>query len=198
MSTTTTLASTESRLFRAYWQDGVLDLLAGAALSAIGLGWIAGYPLAGVVVPPVAIATWPILRQRITRPRLGQVRFNARRRFDMSLGMIAVLSLGVLLCGLFVSRSKEGASYEALRSLAPGIPALLVAALGLSAAAALRLARLAAYSAVFVAAALVVATLDAEPGWALLAGGLVMLASGARLLAAFVRGHPRLAAAMDP
>ena len=102
------LASTEAQVFRAYWQDGVLDLLAGSALVTIGLAWITGFVLATVVVPPVAISMWPILRQRITRPRLGQVRFNAERRFRMRHGMIAVLSLGVVLCGFVGFRLLQG------------------------------------------------------------------------------------------
>lgn len=117
------LASTEARVFRAYWQDGVLDLLAGASVVLIGLGWLAGFVLAGVVVAPAALA--------------------------------------------------------------------------LSASAALRLGRFAACAATFVASALAVAALDADPGWAIIAGGAVVAVGGAVLLRSFVRRFPCLPAEMD-
>jgi len=191
------LAATEARVFQAYWQDGVLDLLAGGSTLLIGLGWLAGFVLASVVVPPLAIVSWPILRQRITHPRLGRVRFNAHRRFRMRHGMIAVLSLGVLLFGFFALHFGVGHLPPFPRWLAPGIPALLLAALALSAAEALRLARFALYGIGFIAAALVVSGLDADPGWALAGGGAIAAANGARMLVAFLRDFPMLAAEMD-
>jgi hypothetical protein len=198
MTTGAAFASTEARLFRAWWQDGLLDLLAGACLVATGLGWLAGFVLAGALAPAVALPLWPLLRQRITRPRLGEVRFAAARRLRMRHGLVAVVSLGVVLLGFVaLSLSEAEARSELLRWAAPAIPALLLAALALSAAEALRLLRFALYAAGFVAAGLVVASLEAEPGWAILAGGALVLASGIRLLAVFLREFPRLPSEMD-
>ncbi len=192
------LVPTEARVFRAYWQDGVLDLLAGLGVVLIGLGWLAGFPLAGVVVPPIALVTWPILRSRITGPRLGRVRFGPDRRFEMRHGLIAVVSLGVVLCGFVATRvyGARGTS-DLVRWLAPGIPALILMLLSLSSAAALKLPRFAAYAVGFAVAALAVSVLDADPGWALAAGGLVAAIHGAFLLARFVREFPVLSAEMD-
>ncbi len=197
MRTQAGLASTEARVFSAYWQDGLLDLLAGSALVAIGLCWVAGFVLAVVIVPPVVLVTWPILRQRVTDPRLGQVRFNAGRRHRMRHGLIAVASLGVLLFGFVGIRVLKGGTSELVRWLAPGIPALLLAALALSAAEALRLVRFVGYAAVFVTAGLVVAALDADPGWAIAVAGAIVLGNGARMLRRFLREFPRLPAEMD-
>ncbi|HXI01928.1 MAG TPA: hypothetical protein VNI57_02020, partial [Candidatus Saccharimonadales bacterium] len=133
MNARSELASTEAQVFRAYWQDGLLDLLAGSSILMIGLGWLTGFVLAAVIVPPLAIVMWPLLRRRITDPRLGQVRFNAERRFRMRHGMIAVLSLGVLLFGFVGVRLLKGETSDLLRWLAPAIPALILAALALSA-----------------------------------------------------------------
>ena len=190
MGTRNELAATEGKIFRAYWQDGVLDLLAGVSVLLIGVGWVAGFTLATVVVPPVALVTWPILRHRITDPRLGRVRFNARRRFEMRHGVIAVASLAVVL---FMTDTPPAFP----RWLVPGIPGLILAALALSAAAALRLVRFVAYAAVFMTAALIVCVLDGEPGWAIVAGGAAAAANGARMLASFFRDFPVLATEMD-
>jgi hypothetical protein len=191
------LAATEARVFRAYWQDGVLDLLAGSSLVLIGIGWLAGFVLAGVIVPPIAISMWPLLRNRITKPRLGQVRFGAARRFRMRHGLIAVASLGVLLCGFVALHVLRGEASDFLRWIAPGIPALILAALALSAAEALRLVRFVVYAAAFVAVGLAVSAVDADPGWAIVAGGVVVAASGARMLASFLRRFPCLPAEME-
>lgn len=191
------LSATEAKVFRSWWQDGVLDLIAGSCVTLIGLGWLAGFPLAGIAVPPIALTAWPILRRRITEPRLGQVRFAARRRRDMRFGMIAVLSLGLVLGGFVADLYRGGSDSQLLRWLAPAIPGSIVAALALSTAEALRLVRFVGYAAGFVAAALVVAALDADPGWALFAGGALVAASGARLLVRFLREFPVLSTEMD-
>lgn len=195
--TRTDLHATEARVFRAYWQDGLIDLLAGASVVAIGVGWIAGFVLASVVVPPIALSLWPLLRRRITEPRLGRVRFNARRRFEMRHGLIAVASLGVVLLGVFAERAWRGSHSSFVEWVAPGIPALLLAALAVSSSVALRAPRFAGYAAGFVAAALVVSALDAEPGWSILAGGVIVTVTGARLLTTFLGAFPTLPAEMD-
>jgi hypothetical protein len=199
MNASPDLSATEARVFEAYWQDGVLDLIAGAGVVIIGVGWILGFVLVVALVPPLALAAWPILRQRVTVPRLGQVRFAARRRRTMRHGLVAVLSLGVLTGGWAVNHALNPGSTSAfLTWIAPGIPALILTAMALSAAEALRLLRFVGYAVGFALAAVAVAALDVEPGWALLAGGLIVTVNGARLLAGFVHEFPRLATEIDP
>ncbi len=198
MAARSALASTEAKVFHAYWQDGILDLIAGAGAVLIGVGWVLGYVLSVVLVPALVLTAWPILRRRITDPRLGRVRFSARRRFTMLHGMIAVVSLGILLGGLTVTHVYRGTvTSQLVRWLAPGIPALILAALSLSAAAALGLLRFVGYAGGFVAAALLAAVLDADPGWAILLGGAVVCASGAVMLSRFLREFPPLAGDLD-
>lgn len=193
MITGSELAGTEAKVFRAYWQDGLLDLVAGSTVVLIGFGWIAGLWISGIVVPPVALVAWPILRRRITEPRLGAVRFGPERRSRMRHGLVAVCSLGVVLAGFVFPRLVlDRSPSELLRWLAPGIPALILAALALSASEALRIARFALYGAAFVVAALGAAALDVDPGWPMAAGGALMIASGARLLVRFLRDFPVL------
>lgn len=198
MNAQSELASTEARVFNAYWQDGVLDLLAGGAILLVGLGWLAGFMVIGTAVAlPLALVSWPILRQRITHPRLGQVRFNAQRRFRVRYSTIAVMALGLGVFGVIAARVVTGQPSALPRWLAPGIPALLLAVLALSTAEVLGLVRFTLYAVAFVVSALVVSALDADPGWSIAAGGSIAAANGAWMLASFLRHFPPLATEMD-
>jgi hypothetical protein len=193
------LSATEARMFRAYWQDGLIDLLAGATLILIGLGWLLGIPLGVLsVTPGVAVVFWPLLRRTITEPRLGRVRFSAKRQFRMHHGAIALLALGVLLGGLVTTRVFLADQTSAfLRWIAPGIPVLIMAVLALSVSGVLRLLRFVGYAATFAIAAVIVAGATLEPGWALFGGGVVVTVMGGVLLVRFLREFPRLSQEMD-
>jgi hypothetical protein len=193
MSTTPEFAATEKRVFSAFWQDGVLDLLAGVALLSIGIAWLLHLFWLTAVVPGPFVVMWPILRRTITEPRLGQVRFQVERRHSLLHGSIAVLCLGLISFGFMVIRLYRGGDESALlRWLTPAIPSLLLALLALSIFGVLRLLRLLVYAAVLVAAGLIVAALDLEPGWAMLSVGVVITITGMVRLIRFLREFPRL------
>jgi hypothetical protein len=193
MTTSPDLAATERRVFSAFWQDGVLDLLVGAALMSIGMVWLLDMIWLTAIVPASAIVVWPILRRTITEPRLGQVRFRADRRHRLRHGLIAVVSLGMVLFAFAATHIHGGLDQrDPLRWLAPAIPSLLLTLLALSAFEILRLPRLLAYAGALAAAGLLAAALRLEPGWPILTGGAVVSIAGIVLLVCFVRGFPRL------
>jgi len=183
----------ETRIYRAYWQDGLLDLLAGMTLLLMGTGWVLGFMLASTIVPPLALVLWPSLRARLTEPRLGRVRFNPERMLNLRAGVVALLTAGVIVGGLVILKNLHQRPPSAFEQwLAPAIPALILALLALCCAGALRLARLAGYALVFLASGLLVAVLGAEPGWALLIGGAIAGLAGIVMLGRFLRAFPRL------
>lgn len=186
-------AQLEKRIYQAYWQDGLLDLLAGVALVLTGVGWLAGFIPAGGIAPVLALVLWPGLRRRITEPRMGYVRFNGTRLRELRHGGLALLVLGLgFLAFILLTAAQGGPPSDLERWLAPAIPAFLVALLAISVAAALHLVRVTGYAAAFVLAGIAVAILNAEPGWALLAGGGLMFVAGALLLRRFLHAYPRL------
>jgi peptidoglycan/LPS O-acetylase OafA/YrhL len=127
------------------------------------------------------------------------VQLAAPRRFQLRHGLVAVLSLGVLLMGLTLIHLSDAARDSAfVHWISPGIPGLILVAMCLSTAEAIRLPRFVGHAVAFLAAALVVAALDVDPGWALLAGGAVMASVGALLLARFLREHPELPDDLEP
>jgi hypothetical protein len=186
-------AKIETQLYRAYWQDGLLDLLAGMTLLLIGTGWVLGFMLAPVIVAPLALVLWPLLRSRLTEPRLGRVRFNPERMLNLRAGGIALLATGVIVGGLVILKNLHQGPPSAFEQwLAPAIPALILTLLALCCAGALQLARLACYALVFLASGLLVAVVGAEPGWALLVGGAITALAGTAMLGRFLRAFPRL------
>jgi len=191
------LAKNEARMFAAFWADGVLDLVAGAGVVLIGTGWLLGFFLAGVVAPVISLSAWFVLRQRITHPRLGQVTFGPARRFELRYGLVAILSLGVLLLGFTLFGIAGWRPPVGLHWLAPAIPAAILGALSLSTAEVLRLWRFVLYALVFFAAGLGVSALDADPGWAMAVAGGFIACNGTRLLVAFLHAHPPLPTEME-
>ena len=66
----------ETRVLRFFWNDGLLDLLAGAGVCLIGLAWLFDLVPLGAVARAVLIPFWKPLRAKITEPRLGYVELS--------------------------------------------------------------------------------------------------------------------------
>lgn len=193
-------ASRRDRVFQATWQDGSIDLAAGLAVVAIALFWFADLFAFAPIAPALAVPLWMAFRQVVVEPRLGRVTFDAARRRRTRRGHVVLLAVGVAVflvaVLLYLGVTRDG-SDELLRSLVPALPAALLG-LGAGLAALLfGMGRLALYGAGFVVAGLAVAALGLEPGWALLAGGLVPTLVGTALLARFLRDFPRLSGDLD-
>ena len=92
--------SSEARLFASFWDDGTLDLLTGGAVVLIGLGYVFDAPLVEVVVLPLALTVWAIVRKRVVEPRTGYVEFTRERRARTGRGLLAALALGAGLLAL--------------------------------------------------------------------------------------------------
>lgn len=187
------LTLTEKRVFHAFWQDGLLDVVAGATIAGIGLGWLCGVFVPMVALPIVGVFAWQSARRRVTEPRMGSVAFSTQRRHRLVHGLIAIFSLGVVVGGNLVTRVWFGRTHSALAQwFAPAIPVTIVAAMSLSCAAALGLWRFLLYGIILFLVGLGLAGADLEPWWGLIAGGAVIAICGAVMLAAFLRDFPIL------
>ena len=69
----------ESRLFSHYWDDGLIDLLAGIAIVALGALWLADLVAVGAAVPAMLAVVWAPLRRALVAPRAGTVEFSDGR-----------------------------------------------------------------------------------------------------------------------
>jgi hypothetical protein len=187
------LEELEARTSQAYWSDGLLDLLVGVALVALGVSWIVGGAAFGGVAPAILVPLWKPLRQRFTIPRLGRVELSegreARNRKFLRLTIVAgTLSLVAGVAMFFaVSRGLPFA-----RQWVPGIPGVLVGLLAIATAEALELRRFFVYGALCIASAIAIGLgLDVNPGWAFFAGGLGAVLGGSILATRFVKRYPR-------
>lgn len=184
--------SPEARLFALFWDDGTLDLLAGGAVVLMGLGYVFDQPLVEVVVLPLALTAWAILRKRVVQPRAGYVEFTRARRERTGRELLGALAAGVGLLALTLAVLLEVRDGPAgVRGFVDAVPALLLALGAVVAAGLTRAWRFGAYAGLLAAAGLGTVLADTGPGLPLVAGGLVAWATGAVLLVRFLSASRR-------
>ncbi len=178
----------ETRLFQTFWNDGLLDLLCGLGLLTIALSWFGGLGPLAWVLAPLWIVMWRPLRNRLVEPRAGFVRFSQerQRRIEHDLKRTLAVGVGALvlvaLGGLTMAKAAPGAG-----TLIAGLPAALVALAAVTTGFLTGARRFHFYSLALLAGAGAVGLLAGEPEVPILAGGLIVSATGAFLLARFLR-----------
>lgn len=181
---------TEPDLFRSFWNDGLLDLLSGAALLVTGAGWALGLGALAAVQAPLWVVLWAPLRRRVVEPRAGFVRFSAARRQRTTGGLRWTLATGVaallLTAGAVTLVALRGAPTAAPR-LAAALPAVLVAVPAVPAAVLTGARRFHVYAIALLVAAALTVVLDTGPALPLVAVGLGAVAAGTVLLRRFLR-----------
>lgn len=203
MSTSADLKALEERAYRQTWNDGLLDIFAGAGILAIGILFrteLAG--LAGMFVAVLLMPFWAVAKKLITVPRLGYVSFGEARKATERSWAIRMIVLGVL------ALSVGTVLYMAVRSGGEGIGGRLgelnagfwlmglLLAVGLVAGGLMiGVRRLLVYGLVMVLAMTTAALLGFEVPDYLVAGGAVILLSGLAVLGRFLRRYPRRAGA---
>ena len=194
--------SPSDRVFRAYWQDGSLDLFIGLALAAIGVGWLTNQvAITTPIIPVMAVPLCVAFRNRFIEPRLGRVRFDQPRRRQLRQAHVLLIAAGCLtllltVVGFFWFR-EPSSTVPGLGSMIAALPAALLGVGAILSALLFQIHRLALYGIACVAFGVVVALLHKEPGWSLLAGGCVTAIAGAVLLARFFGSFPPLRDEMD-
>lgn len=183
----------EARAFRAYWEDGLLDLLCGFALLAVGAGWWWHYAVVSAVVPALLVPLWAPLRRVLVLPRAGFVEFSRTRQVKTLRGLttIFILCLAVFLLGvgtfLYLKANRSTGSMPGLSSAIAGLPAAL---LGIGALVVARLTearRFDGYGLLLLLLAGVTIGFQSGPAMPMLAGGAVVALSGSVRMTRFVR-----------
>ncbi len=181
--------SLEARLFRAYWDDGLLDLLFGVGTVAVGILWLVDLVVFGAIVPAFVALAWSPLRHAIVEPRAGWVEFgrarteSSRRRLQVAMwlgvgALVLVLALVVL--------ARAGTDLVPIE-LAAALPAALIGTMAALIGAGLMLGRFLGYAVLFIVVGVAVALAGGEPGLAILIGGVLTGLAGTLILARFLR-----------
>jgi hypothetical protein len=190
-------APLEASIYRAQFDDGLLDILGGLAIALIGLGWLTE-PALGGIAPVVLIPFWPLLRKKITAPRIGEVEFSTARKALMQRGVVAITILltvsSLVGMAVFLLWEMGGPAWRPLlHVVAPLWPGIIVAVLLAVGGVIIKATRFYGYGLyVLVVAVVVSGLLGLRPGVYLLIGGVPVALAGGVVLARFVRQNPVL------
>jgi len=185
---------TESGLFSVYWDDGLLDLVCGLALLAMGCGWLIGLGAFAVIQAPLWTVLWAPLRQRVIEPRAGYVEFSRAQRQRTGHGLRLALGLGIavfVLAALIGVGVRSGQLRLDSPDLVAGLPAALIAVAAVLAALLTGARRFYAYAVVLMAGAAATSAAGWSPALPITVAGIVVSVSGAILVVRFIRSSRR-------
>ncbi|MFN2234520.1 MAG: hypothetical protein ACK2U1_09840 [Anaerolineales bacterium] len=184
------------KLILAYHQDGILDIVVGSVILGFGLNMLTGN-IVFLMFGWLVMMLYIFLKQRITIPRFGYVRFESQEKSTTRLWLL--LGIGVLvlfivfLGGYFLhgnaANSPEMQSWLQQYHMVPlsgllfGLPTLAVAVF-------LNLKRFYLYALLAVGLPALGAWLDIPTFAPIIATGVVILGFGFGLLASFLKRYP--------
>jgi hypothetical protein len=194
----------ERRSYLSYHQDGLIDIAVGAYLLVFGLmmmilmdvAWVAG-PVVGCAAGLIT-SSWVGIKQKVTAPRIGSVKFartRIRHTFYVKIMVVLVtVILAALAIGVGLLLEMEGTGSQPLLLLLAKNATILVgiggAVLSAIVATSMRMRRFYLYGlmnlTVFVVGQLLMVPLQ----FAVMAVGGVIMASGLVLLRRFLSRYP--------
>lgn len=197
MSNKDALQSLEHQAYTRVYSDGIIDLFVGISLMWIGFAWIWLPDFAGLagVLPAVFVPVAMTTRKKFVEDRIGYVQWSEPRRNKVRRNLIIVFAAGVVLflggVVAFFVVDQSLANQDVLDFIMPGLLAWLLALLALGLAILMDAWRFLIYAAVLAIAGLITALEGANPGWPLLAAGVVITIAGLVLLYRFTQANPK-------
>ena len=183
------------KVYLSYHQDGILDLAAGIVVFGFGLNMLTGN-IVFLMVGWMAMMLYFLVKQRITVPRFGYVRFESEQRtYTKSLVSVGIGVLVLFLFfafKLFVDRQPSSPEMDALVQRYHMVPlsGMLFGLPALGAAIFLGLKRFYLYALLAAGLPALGAWMEIETYIPIVTTGLFMLAIGTVLLGNFLRKYP--------
>jgi hypothetical protein len=194
MSQNANLKKLERKAFLSYHQDGLLDIIIGLYITGFGV-FIATGNVVFMTIGWLPIMLFIPLKNRITVPRFGYVRFSSQRQSTFRLALAVVV--GVLLLAFFtgmfffVSSGQMPARVEAfLRQYDMFVLCTLMSIILLAVGVLIGLKRLYIYAALLILSSAIGSYLWLNPSIYLIGVGFVILATGLMMLVRFIRKYP--------
>ena len=185
----------QRKVLLAYHQDGILDLVAGTVVLGFGLNMLTDN-IAFLMIGWLAMILYILIKQRITIPRFGYVRFESEKasfkKGVVSVGVGVLLVLFILTLNIFVSRRPTSPDIQAwlqryhmvpLSAMIFGLPALVAATF-------LQLKRFYLYALLTASLPALGAWLNVETYLPIVTTGLILMTFGTVLLINFLKKYP--------
>ena len=195
MSTKKEFDTLKRKVYLAYHQDGILDLVAGSVVLGFGTFMLTDN-IAFLMFGWFVMMMYVFLKNRITVPRFGYVQIDSEKRALMrswiSVGIGVLVLLLFFLLPIFLRRDSASPEMEALIRRYHMVPlsAMLFGLPALGAAIFLGLKRFYLYALLAAGLPLLGAWLNIETYLPIVTTGLLILAFGAVLLAKFLKKYP--------
>ena len=182
----------ENRVYRAYWNDGLLDVFAAVGVLLIGIAWTFDFVVGGAITPALLVPLWGPFRQRFVEPRLGMVEFSEKRERTNRDRLLLVILLGIGAFALVVSLYglRDRLALDPAVSFIAGLPALLLAIPAALTAILVSTSRFLVYAALLIISGGVGAMSGLEPGPILVSAGIPILLIAGIVLLRFVHNNP--------
>ncbi|MFC2063578.1 hypothetical protein ACFLXB_00580 [Chloroflexota bacterium] len=183
------------KVLLAYHQDGILDLVTGSVVLGFGLNMLTNN-IVFLMIGWLAFLMYVLLKQRITIPRFGYVRFEPKEKnIKMAWFLFAfgVLVLVILISGYFIidfrTTSTEMQALTQQYHMVP-LSAMLFGLPSLAAAIILGLKRFYLYALLLVVLPALGAWRNIETFIPIVSIGIIIVAFGIGLLTVFLKKYP--------
>jgi hypothetical protein len=183
------------KVYLAYHQDGILDLAAGSVVLGFGLNMLTDN-IVFLMIGWMAMMLYFLVKQRVTVPRFGFVRFESKERTTqkawVSVGIGVLMVLFFFVLNFVLRRQPTSPETQALIQRYHMVPlsAMLFGLPTLAAAIFLGLKRFYFYALLAVGLPLLGALANIETYIPIVTTGAIMIAVGAVLLVNFLRKYP--------
>ena len=188
----TSLKKLESRAFRSFWNDGLLDLMVGLVVLIMGISWWQDVAVLGAIFPAVCASMWYPLRKRLVEPRIGYVEFTGERELKVRSfrhGLFAFFT-GTMAFGLVIYVLWNGDVLPGPAEWIAGFPLVLIAIPAVFFALFTSCRRYAVYALVLFLAGVEVIYQGWEPHVGMIASGVFITVAGLIILVRFLSHYP--------
>ena len=182
----------ETKAFRSFWNDGLLDLMVGIGVLVVGISWWQDVAVLGAVFPAVCASLWYPFRNRLVEPRMGYVEFSGERELKVRSfrhGLFAFFT-GTMLFAVVVFILWNGDVLPGPAEWIAGFPLVLIGIPAVFFALFTNCRRFGVYALFLFLAGVEVILQGWEPHVGIIASGVFITTTGFIIFTRFLSQHP--------